>query len=211
MLVMNKVIVVDLNRKEHILTIDGDIEPIGLLFPEIVDSLGIEMDIDLLEIEKSKDERYIIKKRIYSMPNRSLNIDIAISFAGEDREIAENIASRIKAKNYSIFYDKYEKSTLWGKDLYTYLSTIYQDKASFCIILISNAYSKKLWTKHELKSAQARAFKENREYILPIRLDNTELEGILPTTGFLDFTDTSYEEIVTLVEEKLLALKDSVG
>ena len=211
MLVMNKVIVVDLNRKEHILTIDGDIEPIGLLFPEIVDSLGIEMDIDLLEIEKSKDERYIIKKRIYSMPNRSLNIGIAISFAGEDREIAENIASRIKAKNYSIFYDKYEKSTLWGKDLYTYLSTIYQDKASFCIILISNAYSKKLWTKHELKSAQARAFKENREYILPIRLDNTELEGILPTTGFLDFTDTSYEEIVTLVEEKLLALKDSVG
>lgn len=210
MLTMNKIIVIDLKRKEHILTIDGDIEPIELLFPEILDILGIDINIDLLEIEKNKDEKYIIKKRIHSIPHKNSNIDIAISFAGEDREIAENIASKIKAKNYSVFYDRYEKSTLWGKDLYAYLSTVYQDKASFCIILISNAYSKKLWTKHELKSAQARAFKESREYILPIRLDNTELEGILPTTGFLDFTDTSYEEIVTLVEEKLLALKDNI-
>ncbi len=49
-------------------------------------------------------------------------------------------------------------------------------------MFLSRNYAAKLWTNHEREAAQARAFRENEEYILPIRLDDTEIPGILQTT-----------------------------
>lgn len=203
----NKITVVDLDDKEHIVTISGDIEPVSDLLPELLPALKIKSNHDLFTLEKIHNNFYkLIKKAEEIQENDTLLYDIVISFAGEDREVAKNIAVKIQEKNLSVFYDSYEKSSLWGKDLYTYLSTIYKDKAKFCIILISESYRRKLWTKHELKSAQARAFSENREYILPIRLDSTEIKGILPTTGYISYPDESCEEIAILLERKLAEL-----
>ncbi len=129
--------------------------------------------------------------------------DIAISFAGEDREIAKKISDLIKQKNYKVFYDEYEKSNLWGKDLYSYLSEVYSKKAKFCLMIISANYANKTWTNLERKAAQAKAFKENREYILPLRLDDTSIPGLLDTTGYIDYNNSSIEEIVDLLINKL--------
>ena len=60
-----------------------------------------------------------------------------------------------------------------------------------------------MWTRHELRSAQARAFEENTEYILPVRLDDTEIEGILPTVGYLDLRELSIEEVYQELTQKL--------
>lgn len=69
--------------------------------------------------------------------------------------------------------------------------------------MISNYYVEKLWTKHELKQAQERAFKENREYILPLRLDETAIPGITETTGYIDLQNVSIEYVVRVLIEKL--------
>ena len=45
-----------------------------------------------------------------------LTYDIAVSFAGEDRDYVEQIANAIRLKGMSVFYDKYEEADLWGKD-----------------------------------------------------------------------------------------------
>jgi hypothetical protein len=129
--------------------------------------------------------------------------DIAISFAGEDREIAKKISDLIKQKKYKVFYDEYEKSNLWGKDLYSYLSDVYSKKAKFCLMIISANYANKTWTNLERKAAQAKAFKENHEYILPLRLDDTSIPGLLDTTGYIDYNNSSLEEIVDLLINKL--------
>ncbi len=112
--------------------------------------------------------------------------DVAISFAGEDRQVAEALASSLRAERLKVFYDKYAQAELWGKDLYAHLSKVYKDDAEFCLMLLSTHYAKKQWTNHERKAAQARAFQENREYILPLKLDDTQIDGVLPTTGYLD-------------------------
>src|SRR6185503_19148594 len=112
--------------------------------------------------------------------------DLALSFAGEDRQVAENLASLLVRDGIRVFYDSYEKAALWGKDLYQHLQGVYRDKARYCVVFVSAAYSRKLWTKHELRQAQARAFRERQEYILPIRLDDTEIPGLNPTTGYID-------------------------
>jgi hypothetical protein len=75
---------------------------------------------------------------------------------------------------------------------------------------VSRNYKNKQWTNHERKAAQARAFRENREYILPIRLDDTQIDGILETTGYIDYRNTEVEEIVSLLVEKLQKTDSSV-
>lgn len=129
--------------------------------------------------------------------------DVALSFAGEDRAHARQIAELLRAAGFSVFYDEYEQATLWGRNLYTHLSDVYQNKAQYCLMFISTNYAKKLWTKRERESAQARAFRESREYILPLRLDDTALPGIEDTVGYIDLRNTSSEEVVRLLTAKV--------
>lgn len=128
---------------------------------------------------------------------------VALSFAGEDRAIAREIAEKLKSRGITVFYDEYEKAELWGKDLYQHLDSVYGEQAAYCIILLSKHYAKKLWTRHELKQAQARAFRDKREYILPLRLDDTEVPGITETVGYINLREESIETVVSAVLKKL--------
>lgn len=128
---------------------------------------------------------------------------VALSFAGEDRKIAQRFAELLKEKDIKVFYDQYEQAELWGKDLYQHLQSIYKDKAQFCVVFLSRAYAQKLWTRHELEQAQARAFMENREYILPIRIDDTTIPGINETIGYIDLRLTALEMIADMLIKKL--------
>ena len=111
--------------------------------------------------------------------------DVCLSFAGEQRGYVEAVAAGLKARGVRTFYDDYETATLLGKDLYQHLDQVYRRLAAYCVIFISKDYATKLWTSHELQSAQARAFEMNREYLLPVRFDDTELPGLRPTIGYL--------------------------
>jgi hypothetical protein len=77
--------------------------------------------------------------------------------------------------------------------------------ARFCVMCLSAAYAAKAWPNHELKSAQARAFQENEEYILPVRLDDTVIPGIRATVGYLDLRKETIEEVAELAIRKISA------
>lgn len=137
------------------------------------------------------------------MLKKGYKYDAVLSFAGEDRNFVEKIAEGHKSRGIKIFYDKYNEVNLWGKDLYTHLDDIYQNKAEYCIIFISKWYANKNWTNHERISAQARAFVESEEYILPIRLDNTQIPGIRPTIGYIDGNKYTPKELVNIIAQKI--------
>jgi hypothetical protein len=129
--------------------------------------------------------------------------DIAISFAGEDRKVASEIAQKLQDEGVSVFYDEYEQANLWGKDLYEYLADVYCNHARYCVMILSANYANKLWTNHERQSAQARAFREREEYILPVRLDSTNIPGIRETIGYIDLNITSLDDLVGMIMAKL--------
>ncbi|OME73997.1 hypothetical protein BK120_32485 [Paenibacillus sp. FSL A5-0031] len=129
--------------------------------------------------------------------------EVALSFAGEDRDLVYEIADLLKRSNVRVFYDMYETISLWGKDLYTHLDEVYRKKSKYCIMFLSKHYKEKVWTNHERESAQARAFMEREEYILPIRLDDTEIPGIRPTTGYIDGTSFTTSEIAGFIKSKV--------
>ncbi len=134
---------------------------------------------------------------------KTFSYDLTLSFAGEDRQIVKQFAEAVKAKGVTVFYDEYEQANLWGRDLYQHLAELYQNKARYCLVFVSEAYSRKLWTRHELRNAQARAFTESAEYILPVRLDDTALPGMPSTMGYIDMRTTSDSELVNLTPTKL--------
>jgi hypothetical protein len=129
--------------------------------------------------------------------------DVALSFAGRDRRVAEQLAAALSHHRISVFYDKHEQASLWGKDLYDHLHDVYSNRSRFCVMLISRHYAEGVWTNHERKAAQAQALLNDGEYILPIRLDDTELPGLNRTIAYLDIHEDGPRQIALLLAEKL--------
>lgn len=136
--------------------------------------------------------------------DRKVEFDIALSFAGEDRPYVDQVANLLRGHGVTTFYDLFEEASLWGKNLYDYLSDVYQHKARFTVMFISAAYARKMWPNHERQAMQARAFQEAQEYVLPARFDSTEIPGVLPTIGYVSLADRSPEELVDLILKKLV-------
>ncbi|OAT69690.1 hypothetical protein AWB85_20085 [Mycobacteroides immunogenum] len=129
--------------------------------------------------------------------------DVALSFAGEQRGYVEQVAESLKKHGVRVFYDNFEKVNLWGKNLYEHLDYIYRKAATYAVVFLSADYAKKVWTTHERRSAQARAFEENTEYILPVRVDGSEVPGFLPTVGYIDIASVSPDELALLIVQKI--------
>lgn len=134
--------------------------------------------------------------------------DVALSFAGEERDLASTLAHALDERKVRVFFDEFETSQLWGKNLYDFLSEVYS-KANFCVMFISEAYARKAWTKLERQSAQSRALSEDREYILPLRVDDAEVPGILGTISYVDLRETTIEQVADLISQKIAGLATS--
>jgi len=129
---------------------------------------------------KSKPEPVITARR------ENPNFDVAISFAGTERQYAEELANKVKSAGFEVFYDKFFPEDLWGKNLADFFYEIYSCRSRYCVIFVSNEYLNREWTVHERRSAQERMLKEKgNEYILPIKVEDVELPGIPSTIGYL--------------------------
>lgn len=136
--------------------------------------------------------------------SKTFEYDVGLSFAGEQRAYVEQVAYHLKSRGIRTFYDDYEKGSLWGKDLYAYLSEVYQHLCRYCVVFVSKEYGEKVWPTQERQAAQSRALEEKGgEYVLPARFDNTDLPGLLGTLGYIDLNQMSPEELAGLIEEKL--------
>lgn len=129
--------------------------------------------------------------------------EVALSFAGEERPYVDEVAGHLRAAGINVFYDKFETVNLWGKNLYAHLSEVYSKRSRYVVVFLSEAYKKKAWARLELESAQARAFAEIEDYLLPARFDGTEFPGIHPTRGYVDLKDVTPRELAAMIKEKV--------
>lgn len=137
------------------------------------------------------------------MPIRKFKYDVGLSFAGEQRDYVRQVADVLKERGFKVFFDDYERTELWGKDLYVHLSKVYQAMCEYCVMFISQDYAEKVWTNHERRNAQARAVGENVEYILPVRFDDTPIDGLPNTINYVDLKGMSAAELATVIMEKI--------
>ncbi|MDA8201908.1 MAG: TIR domain-containing protein [Chloroflexi bacterium] len=133
----------------------------------------------------------------------SYEFDAALSFAGEDREYVEEVAEALKAAGMRIFLDGDYQAEMWGEDLVEFFDTVFRKRSRYAVLFLSRHYAAKIWTREERRSALARALEERSAYILPIRLDDTEIVGLRPTLHYLDARRVGIEGIVAALRAKL--------
>jgi hypothetical protein len=66
--------------------------------------------------------------------------DFALSFAGENRKLAEEIFNQLTEREISVFYDKNEQHRILAENIEDYLASIYRSEAEYIIVLLSNYY-----------------------------------------------------------------------
>lgn len=129
--------------------------------------------------------------------------DVALSFAGEDREYVDKVAEQLQARGVRVFYDTFEKVALWGENLTEIFVDVYRNRARYAVLFISEHYRDKVWARLERRATLARALNEDQAYILPARFDDTEIEGLLPTIAYLDLRELSPAELSVMICEKI--------
>lgn len=138
------------------------------------------------------------------------DFDVALSFAGEDRDLVTAVADELRSRQLRPFFDEDQTVELWGQDLAIHLDDVYRKRSKYAVLFLSAAYARKLWTRHELRSVLARAFEQAEPYLLPVRLDDAEIEGIRPTVGYLDARRLSPQQLADAIESKVAGLPGHV-
>jgi len=156
----------------------------------------------LNKIKKDNDTKIKVE-HMNKLKQDGFKYDIALSFAGEDREIVEQIAKKLTENNIQVFYDEFEKTKLWGKRLSTHFQKIYGENTCFVLVFVSKEYSLKDWTNFEFSIARGEAKIRDAEFILPVRLDNTPLFGLPEDMAYLDLEAEGVDGIVNAVIDKL--------
>src|SRR5689334_8880777 len=89
--------------------------------------------------------------------------DVALSFAGAQRDYVGQVAEALKARGVRCFYDADEQIELWGRYLADELPAIYGGQAAAVVMFVSAEYAAREWTRVERQAALARAIRERRE------------------------------------------------
>ena len=107
--------------------------------------------------------------------------DVALSFAGAQRDYVGQVAAALKARGVRCFYDADEQVRLWGTHLAEELPRIYAEESAAVVVFISADYAG--GTRLERRAALARAVAEAGVYVLPARFDDSEMPGCCPTSS----------------------------
>ncbi len=181
---------------EKLLNAHTLLEPFGMGFLPLVRDIISRTQQDILG--------NIHKATKAETPKKDYDFEVALSFAGTERSVAEELATKLKDTGIDVFYDNFYPDQLWGKNLVEFFDEIYRKKSRYCVMFVSKEYASRMWTIHERKSAQARQLEEKGvDYILPIRVDETELPGLPNTVGYLPIRDYPVPKIAEILKKKL--------
>lgn len=70
-------------------------------------------------------------------------------------------------------------------------------------MFISVYYASKAWPQFERQHAQVRALVEKREYILPLRLDDSEVPGLPATVGYINIRGMTPKAVAEILFRKI--------
>ena len=100
--------------------------------------------------------------------------DVALSFAGSDRDVAGALCTALQESELEVFYDYNEQHRILAEDVEDYLRPIYQSEAAFVVAVLGPDYPDRIWTRFESKHFAER-FREGA--VIPVWFSNSR-----PTT-----------------------------
>ncbi len=148
--------------------------------------------VDLSEIERSGRVR-----------RTHFPWDVAVSFAGESRNIVEPFRALLNNAGYTVYYDFDEQHKLWGENLRRKLSDVYAHDAQYMVVFLSQHYPEKDWTLFELEVGGEAKSRRTQTYLLPIIVDAVHVVGLSRDVGYVDLRSVSIEQAAELMIRKI--------
>jgi hypothetical protein len=143
------------------------------------------------------------KGRLGQVVTERYSYDVAISFAGADRAVAEAISRRLKAAGLRVFYDRDYQHVLLGEDLAALLHSTYFTDSRFTVIVVSRDFLESKWAGNwEMKAVLARMQQQQSAYVLPYVMEDVAVPGLSPTLGYVAAADFTADEFADLVVRK---------
>lgn len=131
--------------------------------------------------------------------------DVCISFAGEQREFARVLATKLKERDLRVFFDEDERQALWGKDLFKHLFQVYSSDSEYCIILFSESYLERAWTNHELRAAQRRTLVDRSDYVLPVVFGGVSVPDEFQNVSYMTSDTLDLDALAESLYERIWA------
>jgi hypothetical protein len=133
--------------------------------------------------------------------------DFAISFAGENRELAKTVADLLEILDCTVFYDQYYEANYLGTAWSQQFRDIFGTRSRYVVCLLDSHHEEKIWPTFERECFTPRL---EDAAVIPIYLDDTLFVGVPRDIVGIDFKgcDQSDSELVTdkivlKLEEKL--------
>jgi hypothetical protein len=101
--------------------------------------------------------------------------DFAISFAGENRALAEIIATQLQSFDCAVFYDEWFEANFLGKAWQKSFASIFGEQSRFVVCLLDKHHAEKIWPTFERECFTPRVAEAA---VIPIYLDDTPIVGI---------------------------------
>ena len=128
---------------------------------------------------------------------------VALSFASEQRSYVEEVARHLQERAIAVFYDGFERVLLWGQSGTEAFHEAFAQQSAYVVMFISKAYVEKTWARHEKRSALSRMIREQAEYILPVRFDDTSVPGLPTDVIYERANDHTPAQLSALIATKL--------
>ncbi|MGI9256684.1 MAG: TIR domain-containing protein [Salinispira sp.] len=129
---------------------------------------------------------------------------VALSYASEQKEYVDKVAEVLQSLNVRYFYDKNEEVPLWGKNLPEVFQNVFEGGQShFVVVFVSEEYIEKFFPKIELGFSISRQIQEKKEYILPVRFDDSKIPGLPGTLKYIDLQGVTPKNLANKIVEKL--------
>lgn len=130
------------------------------------------------------------------LPDTKKKYDVALSFASEQRGFVEDVAKFLVESGVTVFYDKSEKNSLWGKSLLEEIKNVYAEESFYVVLFISQQYCSKTWPKLEANHSIMAAMIEKKTTILPIRFDQSVLPSLPEDVAYIEIEDYSTPALI---------------
>ena len=140
---------------------------------------------------------------IYEITSMQFDFDFAISFSEPYRAVAKELAEQLDVRGAAVFYDASYRAHLCGKRLDHEFAWVFGAGSRFFVPIVSASYAERTWPQYEWTIARREAENRLEEFILPLRVDDSLLVGLLDTVAYIDLRSHSVNEVADLLIEKL--------
>lgn len=131
--------------------------------------------------------------------------DLAVSFAGEQRDYVRRTVDVCKQLGLRVFYDKDKNNEWWGGNFIREQRIVYSSQTRYFVPFISAEYLAKPIPMDEFSAAMMTAVKQGDGYILPVLMDDAEIPPDLlhRHIHYLRATDYTPEALAEELQRKV--------